>query len=106
MIDQKVTDLLNVTSNLIDRNLILGEILSELYDILDVFSCRGFSSFKKEWISYHSYEGCEVDLIFPNGQVMTGIVDGITDDGAICLLKIKKKKSFHVGSISIRSRTC
>ncbi|MER2513433.1 MAG: biotin--[acetyl-CoA-carboxylase] ligase [Nitrosomonas ureae] len=104
LIDQKVTDLSNVTGNLIDRNLVLGKLLSELYNVLDDFAYHGFSYFKKEWVSYHSYEGCEVDLIFPNGLAIAGIVDGVTDDGAICLLTLEGKKSFNVGNISIRSR--
>lgn len=79
LIGQRVTDLSSVTGNLIDRNLVLGKLLSELYNVLDDFAYYGFSYFKKEWISYHSYEGCEVDLIIPNGLAITGIVDGVTD---------------------------
>ena len=105
LIDQKVTDLSNVTGSLIDRNLILGKLLSELHNVLDDFACHGFSYFKKEWVSYHCYEGCEVDLIFPNGLAIAGIVEGVTDDGAICLLTLEGKKSFNVGNISIRSKS-
>jgi len=104
LIGQRVTDLSSVTGNLIDRNLVLGKLLSELYNVLDDFAYYGFSYFKKEWISYHSYEGCEVDLIIPNGLAITGIVDGVTDDGAICLLTLEGRKSFNVGNISIRPR--
>ncbi|WP_295624183.1 biotin--[acetyl-CoA-carboxylase] ligase [uncultured Nitrosomonas sp.] len=103
-IDQKAIDLSEVTSNLIDRNQVFGELLLELHNILKDFNYYGFVYFKKEWISYHSYEGCEVDLIFPNGLSITGIVDGIADNGAICLLTPEGKKSFNVGNISVRSR--
>lgn len=104
LINQRATDLSSVTGDLINRNQVLGRLLSELYNVLNEFAYYGFSSFKKEWISYHSYEGCEVDLIFPNGLAITGIVDGVTDDGAICLLTLEGKKSFNIGNIAIRSR--
>ncbi|WP_293005628.1 biotin--[acetyl-CoA-carboxylase] ligase [Nitrosomonas sp.] len=104
LIDQKVTDLSEVTSGFIDRNRVFGELLLELHNVLKDFEYYGFAYFKKEWISYHSYEGCKVDLVFPNGLTITGIVDGIADDGAICLLTSGGKKSFNVGIISMRSR--
>lgn len=103
-IDQNVTDLLTISNNIIDRNLIFGELLSELHKVLKDFECHGFAYFKKEWISCHSYEGCEVDLIFPNGSAIAGIVDGVTDDGAIYLLTPNGKNSFRAGNISLRSR--
>ncbi|MBY0475916.1 MAG: biotin--[acetyl-CoA-carboxylase] ligase [Nitrosomonas sp.] len=104
MIDQQVTDLSEVSSNLIDRNRVFGELLVELHNVLKDFDYYGFVYFRKEWISYHFYEGCEVDLIFPNGLAIAGIIDGIADDGAICLLTPGGKKSFNVGNISVRSR--
>lgn len=101
-ITQDFTDLSSIASHSIDRNQILGELLTEFCRVLNDFGCYGFSYFKKEWISYHSYEGREVDLRSANGSVVTGIIDGVTNDGAICLLTPEGKKSYSVGSIFVR----
>lgn len=102
-IKQKATDLNAFLGDSFDRNLILGALLSELHSILSVFGEFGFSHFKKEWISYHAYEGQAVRLILPNDKVVEGTVDGVIDDGSICLVTSMGRKSYHVGDISMRS---
>jgi len=102
-IKQKATDLYTFLGDCFDRNLILGALLSELHSILSVFGELGFSHFKKEWIGYHAYEGQAVRLILPNDKVVEGTVDGVIDDGSICLVTSMGRKSYHVGDISMRS---
>jgi len=62
----------------------------------------GFSYFKEEWICYHAYEGKRVFLKIPNDQIVYGIVDGVNDNGSICLLTNSGRKMFAVGEISLR----
>jgi len=102
-IKQKITDLSSISCIKIDRNLIFSALLVELQKLLSDFGCYGFSYFKNEWISYHVYEGKEVSLILPNGSSIVGTVDGVVDDGSICLRTPVGKKSYHVGDISMRS---
>lgn len=102
-IKQRITDLSSISCLKIDRNLIFSALLIELQKLLSVFGCYGFSYFKDEWISYHVYEGKEVSLILPNGSNILGTVDGVVDDGSICLRTPVGKKSYHVGDISLRS---
>ncbi|PSJ18036.1 biotin--[acetyl-CoA-carboxylase] ligase [Nitrosomonas supralitoralis] len=103
-INQEFTDLSSIASHLIDRNQLLGQLLTEFCQVLNDFESYGFTYFKKEWISYHSYEGREVDLKSTSGPIVTGIIDGVTSDGAICLLTPEGKKSFSGGSIFVRPR--
>ncbi len=102
-IKQRVTDLSSISCIRIDRNFIFSALLIELQKVLSVFGCYGFSYFKDEWLSYHVYEGKEVSLILPNGSNIVGTVDGVVDDGSICLRTPVGKKSYHVGDISLRT---
>lgn len=101
-IEQRVTDLFTIAGKSIDRNLILGALLSELRNILIDFENRGFTFFKKEWISYHAYEGKAIYLSLPNDSVIEGIVDGVSDDGALYLITNAGRNAYNVGDISIR----
>lgn len=101
-IEQKVIDLFTITGERMDRNLILGALLSELRNILTDFEKQGFTYFREEWISYHAYEGKAVYLTLPNSAVIEGIVDGVSDDGALCLITNTGRSSYTAGDISVR----
>ncbi len=101
-IEQKVTDLFTITGDYIDRNLVLSALLSELRNILISFEKNGFTHFKKEWISYHAFEGKEIYLTLPSNSVIEGIVDGINDDGALLLITATGKNSYDIGDITLR----
>lgn len=103
-IDQKVTDLYTIIGKKLNRNHVLSALLLELRTILIKFQAYGFIPFKKEWIKFHAYHEKEVNLMMPDGSVIEGIVDGVTDDGSICLLTSTGKKSFHIGDMSLRLR--
>lgn len=101
-IEQKVIDLFTITGERMDRNLILGALLSELRNILTDFEKQGFTYFREEWISYHAYEGKAVYLTLPNSAVIEGIVDGVSDDGALCLITNTGRSSYTAGDVSVR----
>jgi len=101
-IQQKVTDLLQCTGQVHDRNEIFGALLVQLYTVLADFEKYGFSYFKDEWISYHAYQGKNVTLLFPNKQSVFGVVDDVNDDGSICLITPNGKQSYCTGNISMR----
>jgi len=101
-IQQKVTDLLQCTGNVYDRNEIFGALLVQLYTVLSDFEKYGFSYFKDEWMSYHAYQGKNVTLLFPDRQSVDGIVDDVNDDGSICLITPDGRQSYNTGNISMR----
>ncbi len=103
-IGRKVTDLLEITGKCLNRNLIFGILLSELHDVLINFEKYGFTYFKKEWISYHAYEGKSITLNLPNNCVIEGTVDGVNNDGSLCLITSMGRASFSVGAISMRMK--
>ncbi|MCG7755390.1 MAG: biotin--[acetyl-CoA-carboxylase] ligase [Nitrosomonas sp.] len=101
-IQQEVTDLLQCTGNVYDRNEIFGALLVQLYTVLSDFEKYGFSYFKDEWMSYHAYQGKNVTLLFPDRQSVDGIVDDVNDDGSICLITPDGRQSYNTGNISMR----
>ncbi|MDP3662606.1 MAG: biotin--[acetyl-CoA-carboxylase] ligase [Nitrosomonas sp.] len=100
-INKEIIDLSSISDVLFDRNQILSALLTEFLNILPIFRDYGFAYFKNEWISYHAFEGQVVSLILPNGSVVVGTVDGVIEDGSICLLTSSGRNSYKVGDISI-----
>lgn len=102
LIDQATIDLYQVTGKYLDRNLVLGSLLTELRNILVDFDLHGFQYFKEEWICNHAYEGCSVYLKLPTGVRIKGIVQGVNDDGALNLVTNDANHSFNIGDVSLR----
>ncbi|TXI23568.1 MAG: bifunctional biotin--[acetyl-CoA-carboxylase] ligase/biotin operon repressor BirA [Nitrosomonas sp.] len=101
-VDQDISDLYSITHTPIDRNKLLASLLIEMATVLEIFAAEGFPPFKEEWISYHSYEAREVEVLLPAGLIERGIVTGITEDGSLRLQMESGLKSFHCGEISLR----
>ena len=102
LVKQNIIDLFTITGVSIDRNLILGRLLSELHKVLIDFEKYSFNYFMEEWISYHGFEGKKVNLFLPNDSVIEGIASGVDPNGALVLLTEEGKKIFNVGDISLR----
>ena len=108
-IDQAAGDLSQLTEALPDRNVLLAAILQELAGVMRQFSAQGFASLRAEWEKYHSYQNQSVQFLQPDGKVVTGVVRGVNEDGALRVeMKSADGKSdelriFHAGEISLRS---
>jgi len=100
-IDTKTTDLFQITGKLYDRNLVLSMLLIEIKKIISEFEKFGFCFYRDEWMTYHAYEGKRVCLKMPNNKIV-GVVDGVHDDGAICLLTESGREIFNIGDVSLR----
>ena len=101
-IDQAVIDL--VAANVpTDRNRVLGELLAQLADVLQIFSMRGFGALRKEWESMHVYSGRPVSVRLPDGAQQDGTVAGVGDDGALLLQTSSGLRRFHSGEVSLRA---
>lgn len=104
LINQEFTDLFTITGKFIDRNLVLSALLLELRNILMDFNKYNFAHFKKEWDSYHAYETRNIYLKLPDSYEIEGIVDGVNDSGALCLITNKGRKFYNVGDITVRRK--
>jgi BirA family biotin operon repressor/biotin-[acetyl-CoA-carboxylase] ligase len=101
-IDQPVSDLAQAVTVLPERNDLLALLLQELADMLSVFSLRGFAPLRAEWGSYHVYQNRQVKMLLPDNTQVTGVVRGVTEEGALCVETKQGMQIFNAGEISLR----
>lgn len=101
-IDQPVSSLEQIMTALPERNRLLALLLQELGDMLQVFSAQGFAPLSTEWESYHVYQNRSVKMLLPDGTQVTGIVRGVTSEGALRVETEQGVQIFHAGEISLR----
>ncbi len=102
-IDQPATDIKSISKEDIDPNLLLGQILKDLADVLGQFNTYKFASLKEEWMSYHVYQHQIVTLSVGDGRSVTGLAQGVNDDGALLVEKPSHEiEIFSSGEITLR----
>jgi BirA family biotin operon repressor/biotin-[acetyl-CoA-carboxylase] ligase len=63
---------------------------------------QGFATLRAEWESYHLFQQRVAKLLLPDGSTVDGVVQGVTDDGAVRLLTSSGERIFNAGEISLR----
>ena len=101
-IDQPVSNLAQAVPSLPERNFLLAQLLQELADILDTFARHGFAPLRAEWESYHVYQNRQVKMLLPDNTQVTGIVRGVTAEGALRVETQQGVQIFNAGEISLR----
>ncbi len=101
-IDQPVSHLAACGISLHDRNRVLALLLKHLVGIMREFSLQGFATLRAEWESYHLFQQRIAKLLLPDGSTVDGVVQGVTDDGALRLLTSSGERIFNAGEISLR----
>jgi BirA family biotin operon repressor/biotin-[acetyl-CoA-carboxylase] ligase len=101
-IDQPVTDLASITTEAINPNHLLGELLKHLTNILTEFEQDGFVRLSDEWTKHHAYHNQAVRMIMPNGQEIHGEVQGVAEDGSLLVTTATGLQRFISGEISLR----
>ncbi|SEN22113.1 biotin--[acetyl-CoA-carboxylase] ligase [Nitrosomonas marina] len=97
-----VTDLFEITGQTLDRNQILAQLLIELREILIAYEQFGFVYFRREWESYHFFQGQPITLKSVDASTISGVVSGISVDGSLILNTDSGHKAFSMGEISIQ----
>jgi BirA family biotin operon repressor/biotin-[acetyl-CoA-carboxylase] ligase len=100
-IDQAVTDLASA-GVVLSRNQILGAVLGQLAELLEVFALGGFAPLKAEWDSYHALAGRSVAVTLPDQSEEVGVAAGVGDDAALLLQTASGLRRFHSGEVSLR----
>jgi BirA family biotin operon repressor/biotin-[acetyl-CoA-carboxylase] ligase len=92
-----------VSQEELDPNELLGQILKDLADVLGQFNASKFSSLKDEWMTYHVYQHQTVTLSLGDGRTVTGLAQGVTDDGALIIgTPTSGIETFSSGEITLR----
>lgn len=101
-IDQPVSDLAHVVTELPERNHLLALLLQEMAGMLVEFTQKSFAAMRSEWESYHLYQNRQVKMLLPDSTEVVGIVRGVTDEGALRVETPKGMQVFNAGEISLR----
>jgi len=104
-IDQPITslsDILGDSSLAPERNLLFATMLVELGKVLQEFAKLGFAAFRAEWQEYHGFQNQRVQLLLPDGSIVSGIVRSVANDGALELETGQQLRHFNVGEVSLR----
>ncbi len=101
-IDQPAIDLAHAGAKPISQNVLLGQILKHLADVLSNFEAQGFVGLRDEWLSYHAYKNKPVRMLLPNGTEVIGTVTGVADDGILLVETALGLQRFSAGEISLR----
>lgn len=100
-IGQPWIDLAQLSSPLIDRNLLAGTLIHELTKSLTLFENSGLEPFITKWRALDVYANQTVKLIVGQ-QTIFGVSRGIDSNGAFLLETEQGMKTYHGGEISVR----
>ncbi len=96
-IDQPATNIKKYLNSDIDLNQLSAMLIKEIINALSEFESNGFLSVKEEWLSYNAFKGRKISFIKSGGEVITGQIVDIENDGA---LKIMQNNGIHETLIS------
>lgn len=102
-VDQQWSSVRLETGSDIDRNQLILALNEALQSYLKRFHALGFSSLQQEWDENHLWQGREVSLI-AGGNVISGVVLGVDQRGALRLLVDGQEAVFSGGELSLRLR--
>ncbi len=101
-INQAAVDLMSLQPDDLSRNKVLGVTLRHLMVVLAEFEANGFSALRDEWQDMHAYQDKPVVLRMPDGSEITGVVRGVSSEGALILNTSSGERRFGSGEISMR----
>jgi BirA family biotin operon repressor/biotin-[acetyl-CoA-carboxylase] ligase len=96
-IDQPATNIKKYLHSDIDLNQLSSMLIKEIINALSEFENNGFLSVKEEWLSYNAFKDKTISFIKSGGEVITGQIVDIENDGA---LKIMQNNGIHETLIS------
>lgn len=100
-IDQPWADL-SQTGVKIDRNVLAGAILENLFNALDLFNEHGLESFTQEWQRHDLVSGHAVELQHEHQPLISGVARGIDAHGALLVERDGVTRGYHLGEVSLR----
>lgn len=98
-IDQPVSALDEACDELHTRNQLLADLLQELASVLNEFTQSGFAGLRVEWEQYHAQKNKLIQLRMPDGQTVSGIARGVSEQGELCLETTQGMRRFNSGEV-------
>jgi len=100
-IDQPWTDLNSILGKSLSRNDISAALIQHVLQVLTAFEKQGLSPFLDEWRRHDIVTGKKVTIQLPGSQ-LSGIGQGIDDNGAIIIENDNHLHRFYSGEVSLR----
>jgi BirA family biotin operon repressor/biotin-[acetyl-CoA-carboxylase] ligase len=85
-----------------DRHTVLAAILSELHEVLEIFSTQGFVGVKAGWQARHAWQNDLVEILGEDASPLRGRCLGADDDGALLLEVGGAIERIYAGDVSLR----
>ena len=86
-IDQPATNIKKYLNSDMDLNQLSAILIKEIINALSEFESNGFLSVKEEWLSYNAFKDKTISFIKSGGEVITGQIVDIENDGALKILQ-------------------
>lgn len=102
-LEQKATSLYLASGKEIDRSVLFREILRSLEGRYRDASSGGFTSVLPEWLSRCRMINQEISVSL-HGQVLSGVVKGLNNEGALILQANGTEKTLFAGDVTIIGR--
>jgi len=102
-IDQPACALEELCAAMPSRSQLLAVMLQELAGVLRQFEQGGFALLRNEWEKYHLHQNSPVSIRMADGQTVSGIARGVSDNGELCLETPQGVRCFNSGEIGERS---
>jgi len=82
-----------------DRNLVIGRVGRALLEALQEFEARGFAALRGQWQAMDAHAGCRLRVRLADGTSMSGLSQGISEDGALRVLTRKGVREVRSGRV-------
>jgi BirA family biotin operon repressor/biotin-[acetyl-CoA-carboxylase] ligase len=83
----------------VPRNLVIQKTAAALLEALELFEARGLEALRAEWEALDAHAGQRLRVRLADGRVMTGVADGLADDGALRLVTRNGVRAVHSGRV-------
>jgi BirA family biotin operon repressor/biotin-[acetyl-CoA-carboxylase] ligase len=82
-----------------DRNLVIGRLGGALLDALQEFEAQGFAALRRQWQAMDVNAGRRLRVRLADGTTMSGVSQGISEDGALRMLTRKGVREVRSGRV-------
>lgn len=100
-IDQPWADLRAGDGTYPSRNSVVAQLLNELLPLLQHYESVGFRAWRSDWQALDAYADTPV-MIHGAGEPLSGLAQGVDEQGALCLQTSGGMHRVHGGEVSLR----
>ena len=81
------------------RNRVIREVAGTLMEALDVFDAQGLAPLRAQWEAMDAHAGQRLRIRLADGRVLSGVANGLAEDGALRLVTRTGTQSIRSGRV-------